>query len=80
MEAMSELRQAHRTAALVAGGLITSLVMYAVIVSVFRVTQAPFAGMANLSETPLRIARYVAWIVSAVVVAARPAAGATALA
>jgi hypothetical protein len=48
MEAMSELRQAHRTAALIAGGLITGLVMYAVIASVFRDSQAPFAVVVGL--------------------------------
>jgi hypothetical protein len=73
MEAMSELRQAHRTAALIAGGLIMSLVMYAVIANVFRVTQAPFAGVASLPERHVRLARYAAWIASAAVVVGLPA-------
>jgi hypothetical protein len=73
MEAMSELRQAHRTAALIAGGLITGLVMYAVIANVFRVSQAPFAGVASLPETHIRLARYAAWLASAAVVVALPA-------
>ena len=73
MEAMSELRQAHRTAALIAGGLIMSLVMYAVIANVFRVTQAPFAGVANLPERHVRLARYAVWIASAAVVVGLPA-------
>jgi hypothetical protein len=72
MEAVSELRQAHRTAALIAGGLITSLVMYAVIANVFRVSQAPFSGVSSLSEAHLRVARYTAWIASALVVVALP--------
>ncbi len=73
MEAISELRQAHRTAALIAGGLITGLVMYAVIANVFWVTQSPFAGVGNLPETHIRLARYAAWIASAAVVVALPA-------
>lgn len=73
MEAMSELRQAHRTAALIAGGLIMSLVMYAVIANVFRVTQAPFAGVASLPERHVHLARYAAWIASAAVVVGIPA-------
>ncbi len=70
---MSELRQAHRTAALIAGGLITGVVMYAVIANVFRVTQAPFAGVASLPEAHISLARYAAWIASALVVIALPA-------
>jgi len=70
---MSELRQAHRTAALIAGGLITGLVMYAVIASVFRDSQAPFMGVGSLPETHIRLARYAAWIVSAAVVVGLPA-------
>jgi hypothetical protein len=73
MEAMSELRQAHRTAALIAGGLITGLVMYAVVASVFRDSQASFTGVGNLPETHIRLARYAAWIVSAAVVVGLPA-------
>ena len=73
MEALSELRQAHRTAALIVGGLITGLVMYAVIANVFRVTQVPFAGVASLSEAQIRLARCAAWITSALVVVALPA-------
>lgn len=44
MDAASELRQAHRTAALITGGLITFLVMDAVIASVFRMSHAPYQG------------------------------------
>jgi hypothetical protein len=72
MQAGSELRQAHRTAALIAGGLITSLVMYAIVANVFRMTQSPFSGMAGLPEAHLRAARYAAWMASAAVVLALP--------
>ena len=48
MDAASELRQAHRTAALITGGLITGLVMYAVIASVFRMSHAPSEGIPGL--------------------------------
>lgn len=73
MEGLSELRQAHRTATLIAGGLITGVVIYGVVASVFRATHAPFVGVANLPEAQVRVARYTAWIATAVVVAALPA-------
>ena len=72
MDAASELRQAHRTAALITGGLITGLVMYAVIASVFRVSHSPSAGAASPSASQLGLVRYAAWIASAVVVVGLP--------
>jgi hypothetical protein len=72
MDAASELRQAHRTAALISGGFITGLVMYAVIASVFRMSHAPFEGVASLPAPHMSLARYAAWITSGVVVVALP--------
>ena len=72
MDAASELRQAHRTAALITGGLITSLVMYAVIASVFRMSHAPSEGAASLPAPQMSLVRYAAWIASGVVVASLP--------
>jgi hypothetical protein len=72
MDAASELRQAHRTAALITGGLITGLVMYAVIASVFRMSHAPSEGIGGLAARPMSFARYAAWIASGVVVVALP--------
>ena len=72
MDAASELRQAHRTAALITGGLIMGLVMYAVIASVFRMSHAPSEGVANLPAPQTSLARYAAWIASGVVVVALP--------
>jgi len=72
MEAASELRQAHRTAALITGGLVTSLVMYAVIASLFRMSQASTEGGASLPALGMRFARYAAWIASGVVVVGLP--------
>ena len=71
MDAASELRQAHRTAALITGGLITGLVMYAVIASV-RMSHAPSEGVASLPAPQMSFARYAAWIASGVVVIALP--------
>jgi hypothetical protein len=68
----SELRQAHRTAALVTGGLIAGLVMYAVIASVFRMNQATSEGATRLPASQMALARYAAWIASAVVAVALP--------
>jgi hypothetical protein len=73
MDAASELRQAHRTAALITGGLVTGLVMYAVIASVFRMSHAPSEGAASLPAPQMSLVRYAAWIASAVVVVALPA-------
>lgn len=73
MDAATELRQARRTAALITGGLITGLVMYAVIASVFRVSHAPVAGVASLPAPQLTLVRYAAWFASAVVVVTLPA-------
>ena len=70
MDAASELRQAHRTAALITGGLITSLVMYAVIASVFRMSHALSDG--GLPASPMRLVRYAAWIASGIVTASFP--------
>ncbi len=72
MDAASELRHAHRTAALITGGLITGLVMYAVIASVFRISHAPSEGVASLPAPQMSFARYAAWIASGVVVVALP--------
>jgi hypothetical protein len=72
MDAASELRQAHRTAVLITGALITSLVMYAVVATVFRTSHAPAEGAAGLPAARLGLARYAAWIASAVVVLALP--------
>ena len=72
MDAASELRQAHRTAVLITGGLITGLVMYAVIASVFRMNHAPSEGSASLPAPQLSFARYAAWIASGIVVVALP--------
>jgi len=72
MDAASELRQAHRTAALITGGLITGLVMYAVIASVFRMSHAPSEGVASLPVSQMSLARYAAWIASAVAVVSLP--------
>jgi hypothetical protein len=70
MDAASELRQAHRTAALITGGLITSLVMYAVIAGMLRMSHAPSEGAASLPAP--QVARYAAWITSAIVAVAVP--------
>ena len=67
MDAASELRQAHRTAALITGGLITSLVMYAVIASVFRSHAVSDGG---LPASEMSLVRYAAWIASGIVAAA----------
>jgi hypothetical protein len=72
MDAASELRQAHRTAALITGGLITSLVMYAVIASVFRMSHAPSEGVASPPAPQTSFARYAAWIASGIVVVSLP--------
>jgi len=72
MDAASELRQAHRTAALITGGLITGLVMYAMIASVFRMSQTPSEGVASLPAPQMSFARYAAWIASGVVVLTIP--------
>ena len=72
MDAASELRQAHRTAVLITGGLITGLVMYAVIASVFRMNHAPSEGSASLPAPQLSFARYAAWIASGIVTASFP--------
>jgi hypothetical protein len=72
MDAASELRQAHRTAVLITGGLITGLVMYAVIASVFRMSHVPSEGVASLPAPQMSFARYAAWISSGVVVLTIP--------
>ena len=72
MDAASELRQAHRTATLITGGLITSLVMYAVVATVFRMSHAPTEGSPSLPASPLGLVRYAAWLASAVVVVVLP--------
>ena len=72
MDAASELRQAHRTAALITGGLVTGLVMYAVVASVFRMSHAPSEGAASLPAPQMSLVRYAAWIASGVVVVALP--------
>jgi hypothetical protein len=71
MDAASELRQAHRTAALITGGLITGLVMYAVIASVFRMSHAASDG-AESPSPQMSLVRYAAWIASAIVVVSLP--------
>ena len=71
MDAASELRQAHRNAALITGGLITSLVMYGVIASVFRMSHPPSDG--SLPASQMSLVRYAAWIASAIVTASIPA-------
>ncbi len=78
MDAASELRQAHRTAALITGGLITGLVMYAVIASVFGMSHAPSDGAASPSAPQMSLVRYAAWIASAIVVVEPPRREATA--
>jgi len=70
MDAASELRQAHRTAALITGGLITSLVMYAVIASVFRMSH-PLSDP-DLPASQVTIVRYAAWVASAIVTVSFP--------
>lgn len=70
MDAASELRQAHRTAALITGGLITSLVMYAVIASVFRMSHA--LSDSGLPASQMSLVRYAAWIASGIVTASFP--------
>ena len=70
MDAASELRQAHRTAALITGGLITSLVMYAVIARVFRMSHALSDG--GLPASQMSLVRYAAWIASGIVTASFP--------
>jgi hypothetical protein len=72
MDAASELRQAHRTATLITGGLITSLVMYAVVANVFRMGHAPSEGPAGVPGPELSLVRYGAWIASAAVVVVLP--------
>jgi len=72
MEAASELRQAHRTAVLITGGFITSLVMYAVIASLFRMSHAPAEGVASFPAPRMSFARYAAWTASGVVVVGLP--------
>lgn len=70
MDAASELRQAHRTAALITGGLITSLVMYAVIAVVFRMSHP--ASDSSLPASQMSLVRYAAWIASGIVTASFP--------
>ncbi|HKC09967.1 MAG TPA: hypothetical protein VKJ67_24045 [Methylomirabilota bacterium] len=70
MDAASELRQAHRTAAIITGGLITSLVMYAVIASMFRMSH-PLSD-ADLPASQVTLVRYAAWIASGIVTASFP--------
>ena len=70
MDAASELRQAHRTAALITGGLITSLVMYAVIARVFRMSHA--LSDSGLPASQMSLVRYAAWIASGIVTASFP--------
>ena len=72
MDAASELRQAHRTAALIIGGLITGLVMYAVVASVFRMSHASSEGAASIPAPQMSLVRYAAWIASAIVVVSLP--------
>jgi hypothetical protein len=72
MDAASELRQAHRTAALIIGGLITGLVMYAVVASVFRTSPASSEGTASIPAPHVSLVRYAAWIASAIVVVSLP--------
>lgn len=72
MDAASDLRQAHRTATLITGGLITSLVMYAVVANVFRMGHAPSEGSPGLPAAPLGLVRYAAWLASAIVVVVIP--------
>lgn len=72
MDAASDLRQAHRTAALITGGLITSLVMYAVIAGMLRMSHAPSEGAASLPAPQVSLVRYAAWITSAIVAVAVP--------
>jgi hypothetical protein len=72
MDAASDLRQAHRTATLITGGLITSLVMYAVVANVFRMSHAPSEGSPGLPAAPLGLVRYAAWLASAVVLVVIP--------
>jgi hypothetical protein len=71
MDAASDLRQAHRTAVLIASGLVTSLVVYAVVAHVFRASQSP-GDETRLPEPALRLVRYAAWIGSAAVAALLP--------
>ncbi len=72
MDAASELRQAHRTAALITGGLITGLVMYAVVASVFRMSHASSEGAPSIPAPQMSLVRYGAWIASAIVVVSLP--------
>jgi hypothetical protein len=72
MDAASELRQAHRTAALITGGLLTGLVMYAAIASVLPMSRALADGAASPSAPPMGLVRYAAWIASAIVVVGIP--------
>jgi len=72
MDAASELRQAHRTAALMTGALIASLVMYAVVAHVVRTGQAPSEGVVRPAGSEMRLARYAAWGASTAVVIVLP--------
>jgi hypothetical protein len=67
MDAASELRQAHRTAALIIGGLINGLVMCAVVASVFRMSHASSEGAASIPAPRMSLVRCAAWIASAIV-------------
>lgn len=70
MDAASDLRQAHRTAAIITGGLITSLVMYAVIASMFRMSHA--LSDSDLPASQMSLVRYAAWIASGIVTVSFP--------
>jgi len=67
MDAASQLRQAHRTTALITGGLITGLVMYAAIAGfVLVILGGPFldfhlVGSRSLALLHVNAPRYETW-------------------
>ncbi|HET7875572.1 MAG TPA: hypothetical protein VFN71_08590 [Methylomirabilota bacterium] len=70
MDAAADLRQAHRTSAVLAGSFIMSLVMYGVVANIFRLTQPTFEGFVRLPD-PAPV-RYALWSAALAVTAAVP--------
>jgi hypothetical protein len=65
MDAPANLKQAQRTAAVISGSFIMSVVIYGVVVNVFRVSQAPFEGFVKLAQ--IELVRIALWAYTAVV-------------
>ncbi|SRR5712692_34370 len=64
-------KQAFRTAAIISGAMITSVVMYGVVVNLFRVTASePFEGFVKLAQ--IQFVRIAVWVYTAVVLLVIP--------